>query len=659
MSPNNLHVQPALSTLGEDGQSPRWSFGQGSDVLTLNQDMGAGSTCLKLSSEQAQQLRALGAVTECIRLTVRAAPCIELVLLGKKTGVGLWGGLASRADDVDGIMAAMQKALGFAEQIVSDVNSLVLVIDRNYKVRRFNRLCEEGTGMQEADMIGVDAHKLFLPASHQAEARANVADFFEQDEAFETVRPVHTKQGLRQIHWRNKLVRGGSDEDTYLVCSGVDITDDLANQRRLYELATQDRITGLPNGYSSRLRLDAAIASGGSATIMTVGILDYRSLRGMLGMTQSEGLMKQAADAIVKAVPPDWMVSRLGGPEFRLQAEGAREDAELAALSGKILQELSQNFVVAGVQIRLHAAIGAARIPEHAATADDLEMAVDAAMHSAMTRAGNSFQLYHSRMRDELAEGLWLDAQLHGALDRHELELWYQPKVGLVDGQVHSVEALIRWKHPELGYIPPDKFIPRAETTGLIVRIGRWVIQTAAQQAAAWAADGRPLRVSVNVSAKQLVHDASLTQSLKAAQDQCGGLIDVELTESSFLEDAQAARAFIECCRALGCGVHLDDFGSGYSSLGQLADLELTAVKLDRTFIAEGGNSPRQHAMLEAISSLAQALGLDVIAEGIETEAMALKLRSIGVQYGQGWLYQKAVPANDLTAWLDARALAA
>ncbi|WP_310388991.1 EAL domain-containing protein [Roseateles sp.] len=643
------------SSLGEDAQSPRWSFGQGSDVLTLNQDIGAGSTCLKLAPEQAQQLRALGAATACIRVTIRAAQCIELVLIGKKTGVGLWGGLANRADDVDGIIAAMQKALGFAEQIVSEVNSLVLVVDRNYKVRRFNRLCEEGTGMQEADMIGVDAHKLFLAAAHQHEARANIAEFFEKEASFETVRPIHTQQGLRQIHWRNKLVRGGSDEDTYLVCSGVDITDALANQQRLYELATQDRITGLPNGYASRQRLDAAIESGCPATIMTLGFLNYRSLRGMLGITQSEGLMKQAAEAVVRAVPPDWTVSRLGGPEFRLHAEGAREDAELAAVSGKILQELAQNFVVAGVQIRLHAAIGAARIPEHAATADDLEMAVDAAMHSAMMRAGNSFQLYHSRLRDALAEGLWLDAQMHEALDRNELDLWFQPKVDLLDGQVNSVEALIRWKHPELGYIPPDKFIPRAETTGLIVRIGRWVVQTAAQQAAAWAAEGRPLRVSVNVSAKQLVHDASLTQILKAAQDRCGGLIDVELTESSFLEDAQAARVFIECCRSLGCGVHLDDFGSGYSSLGQLADLELTAVKLDRTFIAEGGNSPRQHAMLEAISRLAQALGLDVIAEGIETEAMALKLRSIGVQYGQGWLYSKAVPAKELLAWLGAR----
>lgn len=309
------------------------------------------------------------------------------------------------------------------------------------------------------------------------------------------------------------------------------------------------------------------------------------------------------------------------------------------------------------MQLRLHAAIGVACFPEHAASADELEMAADAAMHAAMTRSGSSFEVYESRLRDELSKGLWLDAQLHQALDQNELELWYQPKVNLYNGTVNGVEALIRWKHPEIGFISPDKFIPRAEATGCIVRIGRWVAQAAAIQAKAWAEMGRPLRVSVNVSAKQVMNDLTLIQVLKDAQSHCGGFIDVELTESSFLEDAQKAREFIQRVRALGCGVHLDDFGTGYSSLGQLAELELTAIKLDRTFIVDRGNSVKQHALMEAISRLAQALGLDVIAEGVETEEVAGKLRSLGIQYSQGWHYCKAVPASELMSWLDGQAL--
>jgi cyclic di-GMP phosphodiesterase Gmr len=181
------------------------------------------------------------------------------------------------------------------------------------------------------------------------------------------------------------------------------------------------------------------------------------------------------------------------------------------------------------------------------------------------------------------------------------------------------------------------------------------VTQTAAQQAAAWAKMGRPLRVSVNVSAKQVTGDATLLGVLEAAQKLSGGLIDVELTESSFLEDPQAAQAFIQRCRALSCGVHLDDFGTGYSSLAQLAELELTAVKLDRAFITAGGDSAKKRALLHAISGLAQALRLDVIAKGVETEEVAAKLRSEGVPYAQGWLYSKALPADELNVWLAGR----
>ena len=656
MTEENLRSQPALTVPSEDSQSTRWSFGKDSNLLTLSQDMGAGTNCLQLSPDQSSQLRAMGAATQCIRITSRIPRPLDLVLVGKKTGVGLWSGLACRADDMDGVVAAVQKALGFAEQIVSEVNSLVVVIDRNYKFRRFNRLCEESTGMQETDLIGIDAHKLFLSESHQADARANIADFFEKGDSYDTVRPVSLANGQRQIYWRNKLIHGGSNEDSYLVCSGVDITEDLSNRKRLLELATQDRVTGLPNGYSSRQHIEAAIDQGQPFTVITLGVLNYRSLRGMLGLTQSEELMKQVAEAIAIVVPHEWVLSRLGGPEFRLQAEGVQAEEVLATISSQIIQALSQTFVVAGVQIRLHAAMGGARFPEHAATADDLEMALDAAMHSAMhsamSRVGSKFEMYVSRMREELAEGLWLDAQLHDALDNNELELWYQPKISLLDGTIRSVEALIRWKHRELGYIAPDRFIPRAEVTGAIVGIGRWVTQTAALQAQTWATEGRPLRISVNVSAEQVTHDPTLVQVLQAAQERCGGLIDVELTESSFLEDAQAARAFIESCRTMGCGVHLDDFGSGYSSLGQLAGLALTAVKLDRAFIDDGGDSPRQLAMLEAISRLAQTLGLDVIAEGVETEDMAHKLQRIGVQYAQGWHYSKALPAEVLMSWL-------
>ena len=531
----------------DEDSSTRWSLGQDSDVLTLSQDLGTGTRCVELTPDQCHEVRDLGAAQQCLQITVAGASPVELVLVGKRIGAGLWGGWASRADDAAGVVAAVQRALVFAEQILAE---------------------------------------------------------------------------------------------------------EMASRQRLYERATRDPATGLPNGRASRLCLEEAIADGASVTVMTLGVLNYRSLRGMLGMSQSEELMKQVAMAIGKLVPPDWTLCRLGGPEFRLHADGARSDGELATLGARILRQFAQTFFMGHAEIRLQAAIGAARVPDDASTVDELEVAADAAMHAAMSCTGDKFQVYARRMHEELAEGLWLDAQLHEALDQNELELWYQPKVDLRDGSVGSVEALIRWRHRDGRYIAPDKFIPRAEASGFIVSIGRWVVKTAAQQAAAWSRMGRPLRVSVNVSAKQVTHDPSLVELLQAAQAECGGLMDIELTESSFLEDPRAAQSFIQRCRALGCGVHLDDFGTGYSSLGQLALLELTAVKLDRSFISTGAEESRQRALLAAISGLAQALALDVIAEGVETEEMAVKLRSLGVQCAQGWHYCKAVPAGALMAWL-------
>lgn len=414
-----------------------------------------------------------------------------------------------------------------------------------------------------------------------------------------------------------------------------------------------DWFQSLPNSCASRRHLEIVVQLGRPVTFMALVVINYRPLRGILGITQSENLMKHVAAVAARTLPKNWKVSRPGGPELWLHVDGAPSDEELIIIGDDVLREMSANISIAGISVLVDVAIGFARFPEHAATADELEVAADAAMYAAITQPGSHVQLYTSSMRDHLAEGLWIDAQLNHALIRNEFELWYQPKVSLVDGTVSSVEALIRWRHPEIGYIAPDKFIPRAETTGAIVQIGRWVIETAAHQAKKWASGGRPLRISVNVSAKQVTHDLALIDNIKAAQNHCDSLIDIELTESIFLGGTPSTMAFIQGCRKLGCGIHLDDFGSGYSSLAQLANLDLTALKLDRAFIADCGNADRQLALLRAVCSLASALGLAVIAEGVETEAMARKLAALGVPYAQGWHYSKALSATALSAWLD------
>jgi cyclic di-GMP phosphodiesterase Gmr len=212
------------------------------------------------------------------------------------------------------------------------------------------------------------------------------------------------------------------------------------------------------------------------------------------------------------------------------------------------------------------------------------------------------------------------------------------------------VEALLRWTHPEHGNIAPSEFIERCEANGMIIPLGRWIIDTAARQAAAWAYRGSPVRVAINLSAKQLA-DPELLSCLAEGQKIAQGLLDLELTESSFIENEHQIEAFIHHCRDLGYGVHLDDFGTGYSSLSRLGNLPLTVLKLDRSFVSEIGRSEKGRSLLRSMIGIAHELKLNVVAEGVENEEQAQFLRELGVSQAQGWLYAPAMSVQKLDEW--------
>jgi cyclic di-GMP phosphodiesterase Gmr len=256
-------------------------------------------------------------------------------------------------------------------------------------------------------------------------------------------------------------------------------------------------------------------------------------------------------------------------------------------------------------------------------------------------------------MNKKISEQVWLDGNLRKALDEGQFELYYQPKQNLSTGKVDSVEALIRWHSPERGLISPATFIPYAEESGLIIPIGKWVMEEAARQTEAWSKKGINLRVAINVSGRQLRHPDLVSDFRQALMDAGSypSMLDLELTESYLIEDEALAFDLIEKVNKLGAEVHLDDFGTGYSSLTHLARLPIDSIKLDRSFISSVHNDVRVQRLLRSMTVVAQELQLKVIAEGVETQEQADFLRSIGVEYAQGYLFGKPMSAADFESW--------
>ncbi len=278
----------------------------------------------------------------------------------------------------------------------------------------------------------------------------------------------------------------------------------------------------------------------------------------------------------------------------------------------------------------------------------------DTAMYVAKEAGKRTYRVFTQEMNQKVAKAMWLDTNLRKALEEKQFVLHYQPLVDIATGDIQSVEALIRWQSPERGLVGPVEFIRHAEEFGLIGSLGRWVMEAAAKQAVQWQAKGLNMRVSINVSARQL-SDLNVANHFGEICDSVGlkpGLLDVELTESCFIEDEDRVLSLMEQFRKLGARIYLDDFGTGYSSLAQLARLPFDVIKLDRSFVTSVDSDTNAQALVSSVFTLAKALGFSVVAEGVETDAQAAFLRQAGIERAQGYLYAKPMPAHDLEAWI-------
>ncbi|MDE1181638.1 cyclic di-GMP phosphodiesterase [Paraburkholderia sp.] len=643
--------------------SPCWRLSSDSNALELTPVTGdlPASTAVPLTPQQAAQIRRLTGITSHLLLDVRlAGEPMRLHLVGKKLNSVAWAGTVSEYSDTEAVARDLVHGLSFAEQVVSEVNSVVVIVDRQGRIQRFNRLAEELTGMKEEDVIGRNVWALFMTSEAGAASSQNISGFFTHGVSHEVERKVKTVHGERLFLFRNKFVQSGSGADEqFLICSGTDITEERRAQSRLRELANTDSLTGLPNRNAIQDCIRDAIAA--SAADESVGVLfldldNFKKVNDHYGHVFGDRLIQDVSAAIATCLEDGQTLARLGGDEFIVLSPATTAEA-LEATGQRILERLRVPFSLGLVEVYTGCSMGIALCPQHGDSLESLIRAADTAMYVAKDEGKRTYRVFSPEMNRRVAEYMWLDTNLRRGLEEGQLTLFYQPKLSLATGAVHGVEALVRWNSPERGQIMPNAFIRYAEESGLIGPLGRWVMQTAAMQAAQWKSRGLNLRIAINVSARQLVDTAVVrhfSEALQRAQlEPC--LVDLELTESCLIEDEAAAIDLIKQFREIGAQVHLDDFGTGYSSLSQLGRIPLDVIKLDRSFVRSIHADTKAQALVRAMVVVAQELDFQVVAEGIETEAEELFMKGLAVDYVQGYLYAHPMPAAQFEQWLNER----
>ena len=638
--------------------SPYWRLAFDSNALALSAVKGKTHMAVALSAMQAAKIRRLTGITASLDITITlGGEPIHLHLVGRRINNQEWAGTASAFSDTQSVARDLVHGLSFAEQVVSEANSVIVIVDQHGRIQRFNRLSEEYTGLHEHDVIGKNVFQLFMSPEEAAASRRNIAGFFRNGSSYEVERWIKTVKGERLFLFRNKFVHSGSGKnEVFLICSGTDITEERRAQERLRVLANTDIITGLPNRNAIQDKITQAIAArdGNHVGLVYLDLDNFKKVNDAYGHMFGDRLLVEVSLAVLGCLVPDQTLARLGGDEFLVLAQQADREM-LQRLAQRIIDRLKTPFRIGLIEVYTGCSIGIALCPEHGNDLDSLIRSADTAMYVAKEHGKRTYTVFSPEMNKRVAEYMWLDTNLRKGLEQDQLVVYYQPKIEALSGKVCSVEALVRWDSPERGLIPPLQFISYAEESGLIGPLGRWVLQTAARQAAQWQRQGLNLRVAVNLSARQLVDD-SIVEDL-AQVLQCNHLtpclLDFELTESSLIEDEKRAREVITRLRDLGAQVHLDDFGTGYSSLAQLARIPLDAIKLDKSFVRGVNCNPVSQSLVRAIVAAAEALRFRVIAEGVETESENQFLDEVGVDEKQGFLFARPMLPDQLEHWLQ------
>jgi diguanylate cyclase (GGDEF)-like protein len=432
--------------------------------------------------------------------------------------------------------------------------------------------------------------------------------------------------------------------------------------KKVSDLAQMDALTSLANRRAFMARLGSAFAACGRGAkpfaVLYFDVDHFKDVNDTLGHTVGDALLRQIADRVIGIVRANDVVARIGGDEFAILQSDADDADAAGAVAAKIAKALAEPFVIDGNQIHISVSIGISRCGPDAGAPDEMMIQADLALYRAKEDGRNCTRFHSADLDREVKERVLIADELRGAIARNELELHYQPQVELRSGRIVGLEALLRWTHPKYGRIPPSVFIPIAERSGQIQLLGQWVLDAACRQMRSWQDQGiAPKLVGVNFSALHFKGSADLDRDVAASLDKWGiaaGQIEIELTESVLMEITQQHSDRFERLRQLGVRIAIDDFGTGYSSLSYLAKYPINRVKIAQELVFGVDADSRSATIVRAAIRLADELGIEVIAEGVETEGQAKFLLSAGCEHCQGYYFSRPVNAERATELLRA-----
>ena len=440
--------------------------------------------------------------------------------------------------------------------------------------------------------------------------------------------------------------------------------ENVRHEARIDYLSNHDQLTGLANRKALRRRLQRVASADKPASHAALLLLDFnqfKKINAHLGHAAGDTVLQRIAERLRGSVREHDLVARLNGNEFAMTIEDLSDTTEATRVAQRVLNSFATPIPVDGQFVRLSPSIGIAVHPDHAATAEELISEADSAMSRAKEVGDNNYEFFNQEAYSSALQRLNRETELSHALERGEFRLHYQPQLSLGTGNIVGLEVLLRWQHPTKGLLPPAEFIPILEDTGLIIRVGEWILHAVCQQIAEWSRQGlKPPRIAVNVSPRQF-EDDSLGNQVRRALADCGlkgHLLELEITESVILKDIDATRKTLAELSELGVRVAIDDFGIGYSSLRYLKSFPINTLKIDRSFIKDVTHDASGAAITSAIIGLGKAMNLDVIAEGVETEGQVEFLREQGCGYVQGFYFSPPRPVDAATAWVQENAAA-
>lgn len=551
----------------------------------------------------------------------------------------------------DKALRSSESSLRLAYKVIEASHDAVMITDARGIIQSVNPSFCKLTGYSVEEALG-QSPNLLSSGQHDQNFYQQMWQRLKQQGYWQGEIWNKRKNGEIYPEWLSiSAVRGEDGTVNQYAAIFSDITERKKREQKIHELAYFDELTGLANRRLFQDRLEQALANAKRHTHqLAVLFLDldlFKRINDTLGHQAGDEALRQVAQRLQKASRSGESVARLGGDEFTMLVPECSSIGEIEKLAQRIVEQFDAPFPIQHNELVLTTSVGISIYPLHAANASELLKFADAAMYQAKESGRNKYSIYTSSVGQRNDQALQLEQALRKALSQQQLEVHYQPKVDLSTGQLHSLEALVRWQDAELGYVSPARFIPIAETLGLIHQLGQQVLRQVCQHLQLWATQAVP--VAINISVKELA-DPLFLPHLKQILIETGvnpELLELEITESCLLpERATQTQQVLQQLRQLGVRLAIDDFGTGYSSLSYLRHLPINSLKIDRSFIKALPDNTSDRQITSAIIAMAKALSLDVVAEGVETQAQQEFLLSVGCQFGQGYWFGKAVDHN-------------